>query len=65
VQGRLRQESLSVTVRTECAHCSRPMRVTVDSELKYQVHDEGAKPLVFLPQVDWGTFTASNIIDAY
>lgn len=65
MQGRLREEHLSVTIETECAHCSRPMRMTLDSELVHQVHEGGDEPLVFEPQVDWETFAEPNIIDAY
>jgi hypothetical protein len=37
----------------------------VDSELKHQTRQGGAKPLVFSPQIDWNTFTEPNIIHAY
>lgn len=65
VQGRLREESLSVSIRTECAHCGRPMRIEVDSELRCRVEDAGAEPLVFQPQINWATFSEPNIIAAY
>jgi hypothetical protein len=65
VQGRLRKEHLSVAIRTECAHCARPMHIVVDSELEYRVDDEGAEPLVFEPHVDWEAFAEPNIIHAY
>jgi hypothetical protein len=41
------------------------MHIEVDSALQYRVMEEGAEPLVFLPQIDWATFTEPNIIDAY
>lgn len=41
------------------------MRLTVDSDMRVSVQDEGADPLVFMPQVDWKTFAEPNIIDAY
>ena len=65
VQGRLREEHLSVEIETECAHCGWPMRMTLDSELVHQLHEGGEQPLVFEPQVEWDTFAESNIIDAY
>lgn len=65
VQGRLREERLSVVVSTECAHCGRPMHIEIDSELKYRVGEEGAEPLVFEPQINWATFQEPNIIHAY
>jgi hypothetical protein len=41
------------------------MRIDVDSELQYRVVEEGAEPLIFLPKIDWATFSEPNIIDAY
>jgi len=41
------------------------MRIEMGSELKYRVADEEAEPLVFVPHVNWVTFTEPNIIDAY
>jgi hypothetical protein len=65
VQGRLLQQDLSVTIDTACAHCGRSLRLTVDSDLGYEIHSEGARPLVFEPHVDWRDLTAPNIIDFY
>ena len=58
---------MSVEIETECAHCGQPLSVTIDSDLRYQVHDAdaGAQPLVFEPLIDWATFTEATIIDAY
>jgi hypothetical protein len=65
VQGRLREQHLSVGIRTECAHCGRRIQIDMDSELKYRVHEEQAKPLVFEPHIEWATFQEPNIIHAY
>ena len=65
VQGRLRQEHLSVVIETACGHCGRAMRLTVDSEMKTLAHDHGADPLLFEPHVDWANFSEPNIIDAF
>jgi hypothetical protein len=65
VQGRLRNEHLTATIQTSCAHCGRPFQLEVDSELKYRLEDETIQPLVFLPGVDWSTFSQPNIIDGY
>lgn len=65
VQGRLREEHLSVVVSTECAHCGRRMHIEVDSELKCRIGEEGADPLVFQPHINWATFPEPNIIHAY
>ena len=54
-----------MTIETVCAHSDRPMRFTLDSEMKVSIDDQGAEPLVFMPQVDWAHFSEPNIIDAY
>jgi len=54
-----------VEIRTECAHCARPMRFTVGSDLKHQITNAGARPLLFEPAIDWATFAEPNIIYAY
>ena len=41
------------------------MTIIIDSEMKFSVCEDGAEPLVFMPQVDWETFAGPNIIDAY
>jgi hypothetical protein len=65
VQGRIRNQALSVDVESECAHCARPLRLTVDSELRFRLPDETAEPLVFSPQVNWATFEEPNITHAF
>jgi len=65
VQGQLLKTYLSVEIKTECAHCSQPLHITLDSELKYHVNNEGAEPLVFEPHVNWQEFTDPSIINAY
>jgi hypothetical protein len=37
----------------------------VDSDMKISIPEEGVKPLVFMPEVEWRGFTGRNIIDAY
>jgi hypothetical protein len=65
VQGRLRKKHLSIEIQTSCAHCERPMRLVVGSNLKYQITAGGREPLIFEPEVDWSNFTEPNIIHAY
>ena len=65
MQGRLLKQDLSVTIDTACEHCGRSLRLTVDSDLGYEIHNDGAEPLVFEPHVDWSALTAPNIIDFY
>jgi hypothetical protein len=65
VQGRLRKEELGFEIRTQCACCERKIEITIDGKLNYQLENDKLNPLVFEPDVDWKTFTGSNIIDAY
>jgi hypothetical protein len=65
VQGRLREQALSVEIDSSCAHCGTPIRLEVDSELKTRVIEGDPRPLVFEPHVDWSTFAEANIIDGY
>ena len=65
VQGRLRNEPLSVAVQTECAHCARPIHLHIDSHLTFHVEEEAADPLVFVPLVNFSRLTDPSIIDAF
>ncbi len=64
VQGHLRNESVSVSFCTECAHCSQPMGIEIDSGLGYRVAD-GDNPLVFVPLVDFEKLKDPSIIHAF
>ena len=65
MQGQLRQEHLSVAIQTTCAHCGQPLRIEVDSELKYLSVEAGAEPLVFAPLVNFSRLADPSIIDAF
>ena len=65
MQGRLRKESLSVLVKTECAHCSEPMEIEIDSDLNYKVKEEGCEPVVFVPDVNLFELEEDSIIDSF
>jgi hypothetical protein len=65
VQGRLRNERLSVEIETACKHCDRALHLTADSEMRISAHEAEAAPLVFIPDVDWEHFSERTIIDAF
>ncbi|MCP4579797.1 MAG: hypothetical protein GY846_26295 [Deltaproteobacteria bacterium] len=65
MQGRLRKESLSVVVKTECAHCSQPLTLEIDSELNCKVGEGGVDPLVFVPNVNIKALEDPSIIEAF
>ena len=56
---------MSVVIETECAHCSEPMHIELDSELVYKVREEGADPVVFIPKVDFKALEDPSIIDSF
>lgn len=64
VQGHLRRERVTVTFETECAHCERPLRLDIDSDLDCRV-TKGATPLAFLPMVDFAKWKDPSIIDGF
>ena len=64
VQGHLRNEALEVAIESECGHCGQPMRLSIDSELRYRVL-EGDEPMVFVPLLDFEKLKAPNIIDDF
>jgi hypothetical protein len=65
VQGQLRGEPLSFTIETECGHCQEPIRIEIDSELKYQVLEGGPEPSVYMPTVDLQKLDEPSIIDSF
>jgi hypothetical protein len=65
VQGRLRGEKLRVSIASQCRHCSRPLALEVDEELRWRVTSPQASPLLFEPDLDWNTFSGPNIIHDY
>ena len=65
MQGQLRQEHLTFTITTECAHCQRPLHIDIDSELNYRVIETDAEPLVYAPMVNFGELDDPSIIDAF
>ncbi len=65
MQGQLRQEPLSFTIATSCAHCGDPIHIEMDSELNYRIVEEGAAPFVYVPLVDFDELEDPSIIDAF
>jgi hypothetical protein len=65
VQGRLRNEQLSVTVNTACAHCGKPMKLKIDSDLSCKTEDDGCAPIIFLPDVDLIGLADESIIQSF
>jgi hypothetical protein len=64
VQGQLRKEAIRATIESECACCGRPLRIESDGRDVHQV-DEGARPMVFFPLVDFRKWLDPSIIDGF
>jgi len=56
---------LNVRLDTECACCSKPLTLHIDSEMKVHIHQTDAAPLVFVPDVDFANLQDPSIIDAF
>jgi hypothetical protein len=65
VQGRLRNELISVDIETKCKHCDQSLHLTIDSKMQVSVQEKDALPLVFMPDVNWDGFAERTIIDSY
>ena len=65
MQGKLRNESLSFDIETECACCGKPIRFTMRHDLSFTLEDPSGDPLFFVPLVDFTKLKASSIIDDF
>ena len=65
VQGKLRDESLSFEVRTECSCCGRKIGFTLQHDLSYTLDDPESSPLYFVPVVDFTKLQAPSIVDDF
>ena len=65
VQGRLRNEYLSVEIATQCVHCGQQLHLTVDSEMNWSIRERDAQPIFFVPEINWQHFTGTTITEDY
>ncbi len=66
MQGQLRKELLlSFLVETECAHCGQPITLEIDSRMQYRVYQTEARPILYIPHVDFARLQDPSIIDAF
>ena len=65
MQGQLRKEAITFTIQTQCAHCGKEIRIEMDRDLNFTISDPEARPLVFVPMVDFGKLKDPSIIDAF
>ncbi len=64
VQGRLRNEALTIAFTSECAHCAEPLHIEMDSSLACRVRESTA-PLMFIPLVEFAKVKDPSIIDVF
>ncbi|MDH3539004.1 MAG: hypothetical protein OEP52_03325 [Acidimicrobiia bacterium] len=65
MQGRLRNEEVTVRVETACRHCSKPFALEIDSAMTIHVATEEADPLVFIPDVAVFDVKGPSIVDDF
>ena len=65
MQGQLRKETINFSIQTQCAHCGRELHIEMDEKLNYRVAESEARPLVFVPMVNFSTLEDPSIIDAF
>jgi Alkylmercury lyase len=65
VQGHLRNEYVSITIKTKCSHCEQRMHISIDSNWVISTREQESSPLVFMPDINWNSFKERTIIDAY
>ena len=65
MQGQLRKEYLDFSIETECACCSKPIHIQIDSQLDFRTLEVDADPLIFVPMVNFDTLEDPSIIDAF
>jgi len=64
VQGQLQDRFFSALFTSECAHCSKPLHIDMDSDLQVRVH-EPTEPLIFFPHVDFAKLEDPSIIGVF
>lgn len=65
VQGKLRNESLTVNIKTECQHCGKPIHLELNNNLEFNLEQENAAPMLVKPIVDFAKLKEPNIINAF
>ena len=52
---------MKVEVETVCAHCGKPIHISLSSKLDFKVRENAANPLIFAPDIDWENFHQTHI----
>jgi hypothetical protein len=61
----LTREDIEATVDTTCVHCAAPIRIGLDSALRYRVLTDAAEPVISLPLVDLRHIKDPSIVHVF
>ena len=56
---------MSFDIRTECACCGQTIEFRMSDDSSYELADEAASPLFFVPLVDFTRLEAPSIVDDF
>ena len=64
-KGTSDKKSLTFEIETTCGQSGQAIHIEIDSELNYSVAEKDAKPLIFVPSVNFRELEDPSIIDAF
>jgi hypothetical protein len=59
------QRDLAAGIDTSCACCGQELRLTVRSDLSYEVRSDGATPVLSVPFINFEKLKDPSIIHAF
>jgi hypothetical protein len=65
VQGRLLNQNLEYTIRSNCASSGRPIEIGVDSDLNIRTMTQGAAPMYSMALINTERMKEKSIIDVF
>lgn len=65
VLGHLLRRRVLIQIRSVCGESGNPLRISVGSDLRWRVTTRRARPLLFVPSINWEGFREPNIINDY
>ena len=61
----MRDEYLTATITTECAHSGNKLIIELDSEMNCLISEESISPLAFAPIVNFEKLKEPSIINSF
>ncbi|RPI79720.1 MAG: hypothetical protein EHM45_01740 [Desulfobacteraceae bacterium] len=65
MQGQLRKEPLTCFIESECGHTRRPLHIEIDSDLEYRVREADARPMIYVPLLNFDKLKDNSITDKF